>query len=173
MARRILGVDPGTIRMGYGLLEAHGRDARYLDAGALTARASLPLGERLSHLHQGLLRLVEEWTPELMAIEDPFVPVEDLRGGGYHTSVRSAIAVGQAQAVALMAAAAKGLPVFRYPPARVKSIVTGYGRGSKAQVAEVVRMILGLSEAPKPADATDALAVALCHLQAEQIRALG
>ena len=172
MAQRILGVDPGTLRMGYGLVDAEGRDTRYLDAGALTARASLPLGNRLVHLHRGLLRLVEAWSPTIVAIEDPFVPVEGLSGDGYRTSVRSAIAVGQAQAVALMAAATHGLPVFRYPPAKVKRAVSGGGRNTKEQVAEMVRIILGLAEAPRPADATDALAVALCHLQEEQVRAL-
>jgi len=158
--------------MGYGLLDVHGADARYLAAGAIAARASLPLGVRLSHLRVELLRLIQCWKPDLMAVEEPFVPVEGLGGGGYRTSVRSAIVVGQAQAVALMAAADHNLPVFRYPPARVKSLVAGYGRGSKTQVSEVVRMILGLKELPTPSDASDALAVALCHVQVERARAL-
>jgi crossover junction endodeoxyribonuclease RuvC len=107
-----------------------------------------------------------------MAIEQPYVPRIGLGEAEDRTSVRSAIAVGQAQAVALMAAAARGIPAFAYPPSRVKHSLVEQGWSPKEQVQEMVRVVLGLEERPEPADAADALAVALCHLQEQRVAAL-
>jgi crossover junction endodeoxyribonuclease RuvC len=107
-----------------------------------------------------------------MAVEEPFVPVQGAARGGPRANVRSAIAVGQAQAVALIVAAHYNLPVFRYAPAQVKSAVSGYGQGSKDQVATMVGLLLNLSKPPEPEDASDALAVALCYVQQERMNTL-
>lgn len=174
MAQRILGVDPGTLRMGYGVVDAAGVQAVYLTCGVITASRSLTLGERLWRLYQGLLKVVQAWKPTAVAVEEAFIP--GLRGTSFNGEerggVRSAMAVGQAGAIVLLAAAAHGVPSFRYSPAQVKGSVTDYGRSSKEQVQEMVRLTLGLTEAPLPADAADALAVALCHLQQQRIAEL-
>ena len=107
-----------------------------------------------------------------MAIEEAFVPEGRSAWGEQRSSVRSAMAVGQAGAVAMMTAAARGIPTFKYSPAQVKSAVSEYGRSSKEQVQEMVRITLGLAKAPSPSDAADALAVALCHLQQTRLDAL-
>ena len=172
MGQRILGIDPGTLQFGYGLLEAERGDGSYLTAGVFKAPRSLEIGERLHRIHTELLALIESWRPDVVAVEEPFVPPEAAGGGGHRTSMRSAIAVGQAQAVALLAAARFGLPVYRYPPAQVKNAVSGYGQGSKQQVAVMVGLLLGLAKPPEPVDATDALAVALCHLQQDRLNAI-
>lgn len=172
MGQRILGIDPGTLQFGYGLLDAEGGDGAYVTAGVIKAPKSLEIGPRLHRIHTELLSLMETWHPDIVAVEEPFVPPEVASRGGHRTSIRSAMAVGQAQAVALLAAAHFGLRVFRYPPTQVKSAVSGYGQGSKAQVAAMVGLILGLPKPPEPADATDALAVAICHLQHDRLNTL-
>ncbi len=148
--RRILGLDPGTQIMGYGLIE--GDPPKVLAWGAFTAPRR-PLGERLLFIYKGLEELLEKYSPQEAAVEGPFVA----------KNPRSAIAVGQAQALAFLACAERGIPIHSYPPTQVKGAVAGYGRGEKEQVQEMVRLQLGLQEAPGP-DAADALAVALCHL---------
>ncbi len=148
--RRILGLDPGTQIMGYGLIEGDPPEA--LAWGAFTAPRR-PLGERLLFIYKGLEELLEKYSPQEAAVEGPFVA----------KNPRSAIAVGQAQALAFLACAERGIPIHSYPPTQVKGAVAGYGRGEKEQVQEMVRLQLGLQEAPGP-DAADALAVALCHL---------
>jgi crossover junction endodeoxyribonuclease RuvC len=165
MGERVLGVDPGTLQMGYGLLETGYPEAKCLTWGALTASRSRPIGERLLSFQGGLQKILEEWNPQVIAVEQPYIPRRD-------TSVRSAIAVGQAQAVALMVAAWAGVPVFSYTPAQVKQTVTEYGRSPKEQVQEMVRVLLHLDLVPQPTDASDALAVALCHLQQQHVRRL-
>jgi len=172
MTQRVLGIDPGTLHLGYGLIEVENWEGRYVTAGVLNAKKSLSLGERLHHIHTELLQLVELLHPDVIAVEEPFVPVEGAARGGAKANVRSAIAVGQAQAVALITAAHYGLPVFRYPPAQVKSAVSGYGQGSKGQVATMVGLLLTLPNPPKPSDAADALAVALCYVQQERLKSL-
>ena len=171
-ADRILGVDPGTVRMGYGVLEVRGDAPGYLACGVLTGGPSRALGERLWRIYQGLLEVVEGWQPAAIAIEEAFIPGGDTVGGGPRGSVRSAIMVGQAGAVVLLAAAAHGVPAFTYTPAQVKGAVTSYGRSDKGQVQEMVRLTLGLEQPPRPTDAADALAVALCHLSQRREAAL-
>ena len=154
---RILGVDPGTLRLGFGVLDDNSGSPICLDSGCLTAERGWPLHRRLYWLHQQLREVMERWAPEQLAVEEPFVNVE--RGA------KSAVAVGQAQAVALLLAAEAGLEVYRYSPTQVKRAVGDYGAATKGQVQRVLQMVLGLEPVPMQEDASDALAVALCHLR--------
>ncbi|MBM2825366.1 MAG: ruvC [Dehalococcoidales bacterium] len=151
---RILGIDPGTLVMGYGVIESRDDDVTFIDCGAVTAPGRSPIGERLSYLYHQLQEIVARYQPEAMAIEQPFLA----------KNVKTALAIGRAQAVAMLAAANRGIPVFEYTPAQVKQRVANYGASSKEQIQEMVRLQLRLSEIPQPNDAADALAVALCHL---------
>ncbi len=149
----ILGIDPGSQVTGFGVVRAAGPDAAMLACGALRPRGET-LPQRLADLYDRVRAVLAEWQPDEVAIEEPFTRV----------NARSAFVLGKAQAAALLAAAHEGRPVFEYAPAEVKQSVTGYGRGAKDQVQQIVRLQFGLPEAPRPADAADALAVALCHL---------
>ncbi len=151
---RILGIDPGTVTMGYGVIEAGDDEVTMVDCNALTTQERSPIGERLSFMHQKLLEIMSRYQPDAVAIEQPFMA----------KNVKAALAVGRAQAIAILAAADKGIPTYEYTPAQVKQRVTNYGASSKEQVQEMVRLTLGLAEVPQPSDAADALAVALCHL---------
>jgi crossover junction endodeoxyribonuclease RuvC len=151
----ILGIDPGTVTTGYGVIETEDDEATCVECGALTAPERSPIGERLSYIYQRLLEVVARFRPDVIAIESPFVA----------KNVRSAIAIGQAQAIAMLAAAGEKIATRQYSPAEVKQRVTDYGASSKEQVQEMVKIQLGLKEAPHPSDAADALAVALCHLR--------
>lgn len=162
MLMRILGIDPGTLAMGYGVLEDTGDQPRMIECGVLTTRSAMPVAERLHELYLGLTDILIRFRPEEMAVEEPFVA----------RNVRSALAIGRAQAIAMLAAASHSVPVATYPPAKVKQGVTNYGRGDKEQVQRMVCIQLGLTESPGTSDATDALAVALCHLREKQLSRL-
>ena len=151
----ILGIDPGTITMGYGVIDSSDDKITMIDCGALAAPARSPIGERLSYLYTKLLEIISHYQPDAVAVEQPFVA----------KNVRSALAIGRAQAVAMLAAANKGIPTYEYTPAQIKQRITNYGASSKEQIQEMVRLQLGLSQVPQPNDAADALAVALCHLR--------
>jgi crossover junction endodeoxyribonuclease RuvC len=146
-------VDPGLRVTGWGIVAAEAEGLRSLACGAIATQARRPAEERLYASFRGLCALIERWRPLEVAVEDPFVA----------ENARSAFAIGEARAVALLAAAQAALPVRPYTPAEVKLAVTGYGRGDKRQVQELVRLQLGLDAPPQPADAADALAVAICH----------
>jgi crossover junction endodeoxyribonuclease RuvC len=158
----ILGIDPGTIATGYGVIEAEGDEATFIDCGALTASERSPIGERLSYMYQGLKEVIARFKPDVVAIESPFVA----------KSVKSALAIGKAQAVAILAAAEGKIPSHEYSPAEVKKRVTDYGVSTKEQVQEMVKLQLNLAEAPHSTDAADALAVALCHLSRMHVDSL-
>ncbi|MXY59738.1 MAG: crossover junction endodeoxyribonuclease RuvC [Chloroflexi bacterium] len=167
---RILGVDPGTQTMGYSILDLDldvDGGTRCLAWGTFDGGRSKEIAERLHLLLGELQALAERWSPDQLAIEEPFVAAA--RGA------KSAVAVGQAQAVALLVAARAGIPIHRYSPATVKSAVANYGAGDKAQVQRSVRILLGLGDEPMAEDASDAIAIALCHAQtfrtAERMRA--
>ena len=159
---RILGIDPGTVTMGYGVIESRGGEIALVDCGALKSPARSPVGERLSYLYGELLKIISRCQPDAVAVEQPFMS----------TNVKSALAVGRAQAVAILAAANQGIPTYEYTPARVKQQVANYGASSKEQVQEMVRLQLGLSQVPQPNDAADALAVAICHLREAHLSSL-
>ena len=150
---RILGIDPGTVTMGYGVIEAKDDEITLIDGNALTTPERSPIGERLSYMYHRLLEIMSRYQPDAVAIEQPFMA----------KNVKAALAIGKAQAIAILAAANRGIPSYEYPPAKVKQRVASYGAGSKEQVQEMVRLQLGLSEVPQPSDAADALAVAICH----------
>ena len=150
---RILGVDPGTVTMGYGVIEVDSDNVALVDCGALNCPARSPVGERLSFLYSELVKIVFRYQPDAAAIEQPFVA----------KNVKSALAIGKAQAVAILAAANHGVPTYEYTPAQVKQRVANYGTSSKEQIQEMVRLQLGLAEVPQPSDAADALAIAICH----------
>ncbi len=154
---RILGVDPGTHRLGYGVVDVDGPTVRCVASGCLEARRRDPLEIRLHALYRGLTDVVTEWRPDHLAVEEPFVAPE--RGA------KSGVAVGQAQALALLAAVDAGLEVHRYAPSSVKAAVSGYGAGTKDQVQRALRLLLNMGPEPMSEDASDAIAVALCHLQ--------
>jgi crossover junction endodeoxyribonuclease RuvC len=151
----ILGVDPGSLRTGYGAIDSDGRRLRLVERGVLAPPAKLALPERLRILHAGLSGLIRRLRPELMAVEDVFHAV----------NARSALVLGHVRGVALLAGAEAGLQVLAFSPATVKAQLTGYGRAEKGQVALMVSRILALPEQEPPGDATDALAVALCSAQ--------
>jgi len=162
-AERILGIDPGLALMGYGVVEVGADGPHALDYAVLTTPPGAPAGERLRSLYHGLISVIERYHPSEVAIE-LFVA----------RNLRSALSVGQARGVAILAAAQKGLPTYDYTPSQVQRSVTyGRGRKEKWQIQEMVRLQLGLEQVPRPDDAADALAVALCHIrQVEATRLL-
>ena len=159
---KILGIDPGTVVMGYGVVENDGDALSLVDFGAITVPERLPIGERLRRLYDELLKVIQKYRPDAVAVEQPFVA----------KNVRTAFAFGRAQAIALLAAAEKNIPAFEYTPAQVKQRVANYGASSKEQIQEMVRLQLGLAEVPQPNDAADALAVAICHAQEMHLNSL-
>jgi crossover junction endodeoxyribonuclease RuvC len=159
---RVLGIDPGTITMGYGIIESRDDEVAVVDYGALTTLPHSPIGERLSYLYNELLEIISHCQPDAVAIEQPFMA----------KNAQSALAVGRAQAVAILAAANRGIPSYNYSPAQVKQRVTNYGASSKEQIQEMVKLQLGLSQVPEPSDAADALAIAICHLREVRLESL-
>ncbi|MCH7605767.1 MAG: crossover junction endodeoxyribonuclease RuvC [Chloroflexi bacterium] len=159
---RILGIDPGTVRMGYGVLE-EGLEVE--DYGVIALPRGMPLEERLFQMYTHVLNLISVFNPTDIAVEEPFV------GKGERRFAGPALAVGQAQAVVLIGAASQGIPIFRYSPAQIKSSITDYGAASKEQMQEVITTTLGLKETPE-SDAADALSVCLCHLMQSQAGSL-
>lgn len=156
---RLLGVDPGTVRMGVGIISTNRGDIGLVHSEVLTPKKGAPIPERLHYLYQQLLRVIEEWRPVEVAIEQPFAA----------RNIRSAMAIGHAEAVAMVAAAHHGLPVFSYAPRQVKQAVTDYGGSSKEQVQDMVKTLLGVQEISGASDAADALAVAICHSNARMV----
>jgi crossover junction endodeoxyribonuclease RuvC len=153
MPTRVLGIDPGLAIMGYGIIEDRDGNLSAVEYGALVTPAKQGTPERLRTLYEGIIDLIEFYKPREVAVE-LFVA----------RNLKTALMVGQARGVALLAAANKHLPVYEYTPLEVKQRVSGYGRGEKRQVQEMVRMQLGLNCLPQPDDAADALAVAICHI---------
>ncbi len=158
----VLGIDPGLSTLGYGLLEARGHSLRAVAAGAIRTEAGRPIGDRLAELYADLDALLADHKPDVAAIEQVFV----------NRNLQTATSVGRASGVVLLALAQHGIPVTEYSPSAVKRALTGYGNADKMQMKKVVAMRLGLAELPSPADAADALAIALCHLQGAPLRRL-
>ncbi|MBM3683696.1 MAG: crossover junction endodeoxyribonuclease RuvC [Actinobacteria bacterium] len=150
----VIGVDPGVSRCGYAVVERMGARTRAVAIGVLTTPPSDPLPRRLADLQTDLAALLDEFAPGVLAIERVL----------FQANVRTAMSVGQASGIAMAEAARRGIDVVEYSPNQVKGAVTGYGAADKQQVQRMVQTILGLAEVPRPADAADAAAVALCHL---------
>ena len=151
---RVLGIDPGTLNLGYGVVDEVGDGISMVECGVLSLSSKVPVERRLASLYSKLVKIVAHYQPDEVAIEEPFVA----------GNARSALAIGRAQAIAILAAANRKLPVFRYLPTQVKRQVANYGGSSKEQVQEMVKIQLGLLQPPQPSDAADALAVAICHI---------
>ncbi|MBZ5557145.1 MAG: crossover junction endodeoxyribonuclease RuvC [Acidobacteriia bacterium] len=151
---RVFGIDPGSERTGYGCIETDGSRHRVVICGAITAPAHASFPEKLLQIHARLTALLEQCRPDSVAIENLF----------HSVNVRSALKLGHARGVAMLAAVEAGVPVLEYTPAEIKRAVVGYGRAEKAQVQHMVKLLLGLSAVPSPHDAADALAVAICHV---------
>ena len=158
---RVLGIDPGTLNLGYGIVdEVDGMTM--VACGVLSLPSKVPVEQRLSYLYKKLCEIVARYKPDEVAIEEPFVA----------GNARSALAIGRAQAIAILAAANENLQIFRYLPKQVKLQVTDYGNSNKEQVQEMVRLQLRLAQPPHPSDAADALAVAICHLHQRNVEQL-
>ena len=161
MPIRVLGLDPGIAMMGYGVIEDNNGNLTAIEYGGLSTPAKQATSKRLRSLYEGVIAIIERHNPKEVAVE-LFVA----------RNLRTALMVGQARGVALLAAANKSLPVYDYTPLQVKQRVSGYGRGEKRQVQEMVRMQLGLDCLPQPDDAADALAVAICHISEARLSRL-
>ena len=150
---RVLGIDPGTAACGYGIVHESGGRLKAIDHGWWKTPSKRRPELRLKTIFDGVTELIEDFGPNAVVLEESFVGVD----------ARTALSVGQARGVVLVAAASLGLECAEYAPSRVKQAVCGYGRADKAQVQRMVKAILGLEEAPEPSHAADALAVAICH----------
>jgi crossover junction endodeoxyribonuclease RuvC len=157
--RIILGIDPGTATMGWGVIRQEGNRLSYLQHGAVTTPSQWEMPRRLGRLFDGVTELVKGYRPETVAVEELF----------FNTNVTTAITVGQARGVVLLAAYRAGIEVAEYTPLQVKQAITSYGRAEKRQVQEMVRSLLRLREIPKPDDAADGLAIAVCHAFSSRI----
>ncbi|MCC8122575.1 MAG: crossover junction endodeoxyribonuclease RuvC, partial [Oscillospiraceae bacterium] len=149
----ILGIDPGFATVGFGVLEAERGTQRLIRCGAITTQAGLPLPTRLRQISDDMQLLLAQFQPDAMAVEELF----------FNSNVTTAIGVAQARGVILLAAERDGVAIAEYTPAQVKQAVVGYGRAEKRQVMDMTRRILKLQSCPKPDDAADAIAVAICH----------
>jgi crossover junction endodeoxyribonuclease RuvC len=158
---RVLGIDPGTAATGYGVVEEREGGLHAVRFGAITSPASLPFAQRLLRIYRDLRILLTDLRPDCAAVEAVF----------FARNVQSALRLGQARGVALLALAEAGIPIHEYSALEIKQAVTSYGQAQKEQVQAMVRLLLHLPEAPHPADAADALAVAICHQQAARLQA--
>jgi len=158
----VLGIDPGTAITGYGLVREGDDGLVLVECGAITTPAGQPLAERLQTIYRGLAELVAQHRPDTSAVEELF----------FSRNVRTALSVGHARGVTLLALADAGLTIHEYKPLEIKQAVAGYGGANKQQVQEMVRMLLNLDQVPQPDDAADAVAVAVCHIHSARMTAM-
>jgi crossover junction endodeoxyribonuclease RuvC len=149
----ILGIDPGIAILGFGLVRYEANKFTVVDYGAVTTDADLAMSARLSIIYNGLIDIIEKYRPDAFAIEELF----------FSKNIKTALTVGHARGVAVLAGSKSGVQVYEYTPLQVKQAVVGYGRADKNQIQQMVKIILNLREIPKPDDVADALAVAICH----------
>ena len=157
---RILGIDPGYATIGFGVVEAQGAQVRMVTYGAITTPAGLPLSRRLYQIGTDMEELIGKVHPDVISIEELF----------FNTNITTGIAVAHGRGVILYAAEKCGIPLYEYTPGQVKLAVTGYGKAEKRQVMDMTRRLLGLASVPRPDDAADALALALCHARSRTSR---
>lgn len=150
---RILGIDPGYAILGYGIVELKGNHFEVCGYGAVTTDAKMEMTDRLKCIYNSLSEIIAKYEPDEASIEELF----------FNTNVKTAIMVGQARGVAILACANSGMKISEYTPLQIKQAIVGYGRADKKQVQYMVKTILNLKEAPKPDDTADALAAAICH----------
>lgn len=156
--RRILGIDPGTGILGWGLIEMSGQKVTPLKYGCVRTPTNHPKMDRLIHIFRSLSDIIEKNKPDEVAIEELF----------FFKNQTTVISVAEARGVAIVAALQFDIPVFEYTPLQIKQALTGYGRADKKQMQEMVRVVCGLKECPQPDDAADAIAIAICHGQTNQ-----
>lgn len=156
---RIIGIDPGTGILGFGVVDMDGKKTKLVTAGVITTPAHTPVDERLEEIFDGLTQIIRETNPQIMSIEKLF----------FSRNVTTAISVAQARGVAMLTGRKAGLEISEYTPLQIKQTITGYGKADKKQVQEMVRIQLGLSEVPKPDDCADALATAITHFMMSRI----
>ncbi len=159
---RIIGIDPGTAITGWGVVEGAGDDLVAVAYGAITTTAGTPLAQRLQVIYRELTAIVEQWQPEAAAIEELF----------FSKNAKTALAVGHGRGAAMLALANANLPITEYKPLEVKQALTGHGGADKLQMQHMVKLLLKLDDIPRPDDAADALAVAICHLHSMRLRLL-
>lgn len=150
---RILGIDPGIAIVGFGLIESSRAKQSLISCGVITTPAHTGLSSRLDRIYSDMNELISSMQPDAVAVEELF----------FNTNITTGISVAQGRGVILLSAYRAGVPIFEYTPLQVKQAVVGYGRAEKKQVIDMVRRILSLQEAPKPDDAADAVAIAICH----------
>ena len=158
---RVMGVDPGTHRTGFGVLESSGRDYKLVICGTIRASSKDPIAKRLLHIFESLQKNIQSYQPDVMALETLF----------FAKDIQSVERIGEARACAMLAASKQGIEVIEYAPTEVKKSVTGNGRASKEQVQFMVKRLLNLKEAPA-IDASDALAIAMCHIHSAKRKSL-
>ncbi len=159
----ILGIDPGYATVGYGVIEYNGAAFRTRDYGAVTSPANTPFPRRLEMIFDGITQLCDEYKPDAVSVEELF----------FNTNLKTGIAVAHARGVILLAIQKLGIPFYEYTPLQVKQSVVGYGRAEKMQVMLMTKSLLGLEKIPRPDDAADALALAICHAHASRSHLLG
>ncbi|NIN66469.1 MAG: crossover junction endodeoxyribonuclease RuvC [Anaerolineae bacterium] len=158
----VLGIDPGTAITGWGAVRKQGDDLILVDYGTVDTSHDIPLPQRLQTIHRELGEIVSQHHPDAVAVETLF----------FSKNVKTALSVGQARGVALLAIAEAGIPFHEYTPLEVKQSVVGYGRATKDQIQQLVKMLLRLDSVPQPDDAADAIAVAICHIHSARLEAM-
>ncbi|MGI6161298.1 MAG: crossover junction endodeoxyribonuclease RuvC [Christensenellales bacterium] len=156
----IIGIDPGLAIMGYGVIEYDGNRLKHIDHGCIYTESDTPMPTRLRQLYDGVFSLVKTYNPASVAVEELF----------FSKNVKTAIAVGHARGMALLAAEQNGCVLYEYTPKQVKQAVVGYGGADKTQVQQMIKVLLNLKEIPKPDDAADALAIAVCQAHTSRLR---
>lgn len=159
---RVLGIDPGTAITGWGVVAGSGDELKVVAFGTITTAAGTPLAQRLQTIYRELTEIIEQWQPDASAIEELF----------FSKNAKTALAVGHGRGAAMLALANAGLPIVEYKPLEVKQAITGYGGADKQQMQQMVRLLLSLDDIPRPDDAADALAVAICHVHSARLRML-
>lgn len=157
---RILGIDPGTLNCGYGIVEEEDSSLFYVTSGGIKSSSKISLPNRLKKIYEGIEEVIEKHKPDGMAIESLF----------FAKNVRAALKLGEAKGVAILAAVKRGIPVFEYSPLEIKKAVVGHGTAEKRQVQNMVKVLLRLKSIPHPPDLADALALAICHIHAHRMK---
>lgn len=155
----IMGIDPGIAISGYGLISGECNDCSIIEYGVLKTPARLKMPQRLKQIYEGYIKLIEKYKPDAVAVEELF----------FYKNAKTIISVSQARGAALLAAALSNIEVFEYTPLQVKQAVVGYGRADKHQVQQMIKIYFHLDNLPKPDDAADALAVAVCHMNSYKL----
>jgi crossover junction endodeoxyribonuclease RuvC len=160
---RVIGIDPGTAITGWGVVDGDGQSLTALGYGVITTPAGMPLAQRLQIIYSELTVILEQWQPKTAGLEELF----------FSKNAKTALMVGHGRGVAMLALAQANLPIIEYKPLEIKQAITGHGGADKQQMQQMVKLLLSLAEIPRPDDAADALAVAICHLHSVQLRLLG